>query len=88
MQHKTLELLLSEANKEIERLSFDDSMNIINNHHTVIIDVREESEVNNLGTIKNSIHIPRGLLEFTLTPNSPKNPVQINDDVGRKDHDG
>ena len=81
MQHKTLELLLSEANKEIERLSFDDSMNIINNHHTVIIDVREESEVNNLGTIKNSIHIPRGILEFTLTPNSPKNPVQINVDT-------
>ena len=81
MQHKTLELLLSEANKEIERLSFDDSMNIINNHDTVIIDVREESEVNNLGIIKNAIHIPRGLLEFTLIPNSPKNPVQINDDT-------
>ena len=81
MQHKSIESLLFEANKEIERLSFDDSMNIINNKHTVIIDVREESEVNNLGIIKNAIHVPRGLLEFTLIPNSPKNPVQINDDT-------
>ena len=81
MQHKSLESLLFEANKEIERLSFDDSMNIINNQHTVIIDVREESEVNNSGIIKNAVHVPRGLLEFTLIPNSPNNPVQINDDT-------
>ena len=54
---------------------------MIKNNDTVIIDVREESEVNNLGTIKNAIHIPRGLLEFTLIPNSPKNPVMINDDT-------
>ena len=81
MQHKSIESLLFEANKEIERLSFEDSMNIINNQHTVIIDVREESEVNNLGIIKNAIHVPRGLLEFTLIPNSPTNPVQINDDT-------
>ena len=81
MQHKSLESLLFEANKEIERLSFDDSMNIINNQHTVIIDVREESEVNNSGIIKNAVHVPRGLLEFTLIPNSPNNPVQINHDT-------
>ena len=46
-----------------------------------IIDVREESEVNNLGIIKDAVHIPRGLLEFTLIPNSPKNPIIINDDT-------
>ena len=81
MQHKSIESLLFEANNEIERLSFDDSMKIINNQHTVIIDVREESEVNNSGIIKNAVHVPRGLLEFTLIPNSPNNPVQINDDT-------
>ena len=81
MQHKSIESLLFEANKEIERLSFDDSMKIINNQHTVIIDVREESEVNNLGIIKNAIHIPRGLLEFTLVPNSSNNPVKIDENT-------
>ena len=54
---------------------------MINESNTIIIDVREESEVNNLGIIKNAIHIPRGLLEFTLVPNSSNNPVKIDDNT-------
>jgi rhodanese-related sulfurtransferase len=30
-----------------------------------------------LGVIKNAIHIPRGLIEFKLSPNSPNNPNGI-----------
>ena len=70
MQTDTLDSLLAEANKIIKRLSFQESMEMINNTKTIIIDVREESEVFNLGIIKNAIHIPRGLLEFKLSPNS------------------
>ena len=81
MQTKTLELLLQEANNEIKRLSFDESLSIISESNTVIIDVREESEVHDLGLIKNAIHIPRGLLEFTLIPNSPNNPVKIDENT-------
>ena len=81
MQTKTLEALLIEANDLIKRLSYDESVDLINNTQTVIIDVREESEVYNLGLIKNAVHIPRGLLEFKLSPNSPNNPILINDDT-------
>ena len=81
MQTKTLEVLLIEANELVKRLSYDESVDLINNTQTVIIDVREESEVYNLGVIKNAIHIPRGLIEFKLSPNSPNNPVLINDDT-------
>ena len=81
MQTKTLEALLIEANDLVKRLSYDESVELINNTQTVIIDVREESEVYNLGVIKNAIHIPRGLIEFKLSPNSPNNPVLINDDT-------
>ena len=81
MQTKTLEKLLIEANDLVERLSFEESINLINNSKTVIIDVREESEVYNLGLVKNAIHIPRGLLEFKLSPNSPNNPVLIDDET-------
>ena len=81
MQTKTLESLLENANKEVKRLSFEESLSMINESNTIIIDVREESEVNNLGTIKNAIHIPRGLLEFTLVPNSSNNPVKIDDNT-------
>ena len=81
MQTKTLEALLIEANDLVKRLSYDESVDLINNTQTVIIDVREESEVYNLVLIKNAVHIPRGLLEFKLSPNSPDNPVLINDDT-------
>tara|TARA_B100001989_G_scaffold217438_1_gene168602 strand:- start:381 stop:767 length:387 start_codon:yes stop_codon:yes gene_type:complete len=81
MQTKTLEKLLIEANDLIKKLSFEESINLINNSKTVIIDVREESEVYNLGLVKNAIHIPRGLLEFKLSPNSPNNPVLIDDET-------
>ena len=81
MQTKTLEALLTEANNLVKRLSYDESVDLINNTQTVIIDVREESEVYNLGVIKNAIHIPRGLIEFKLSPNSPNNPVLIKDDT-------
>ena len=70
MQTKSLNLLLEIANKEIKRLTFAESMDIIRNSKFVIIDVREESEVYNQGLIKNAIHIPRGLIEFKLSPDS------------------
>ena len=81
MQTKTLEALLIEANDLVKRLSYEESVDLINNTQTVIIDVREESEVYNLGLIKNAVHIPRGLLEFKLSPNSPNNPILINNDT-------
>ena len=81
MQTKTLEALLIEANELVKRLSYDESLELINNTQTVIIDVREESEVYNLGLIKNAVHIPRGLIEFKLSPNSQNNPVLINDNT-------
>ena len=81
MQTKSLEELLIEANDLVKRLSYNESVDLISNTQTVIIDVREESEVYNLGLIKNAVHIPRGLIEFKLSPNSPNNPVLINDDT-------
>tara|TARA_B100000900_G_scaffold312902_1_gene271778 strand:+ start:2347 stop:2730 length:384 start_codon:yes stop_codon:yes gene_type:complete len=81
MQIKSLNLLLEIANKQIKRLTFAESMDIIRNSKFVIIDVREESEVYNQGLIKNAIHIPRGLIEFKLSPDSPNNPVNIDEDT-------
>ncbi len=81
MQTKSLEELLIEANGLVKRLSYDESVDLISNTQTVIIDVREESEVYNLGLIKNAVHIPRGLIEFKLSPNSTNNPVLIEDNT-------
>ena len=77
MQTKSLDLLLDEANKQIKRLSFKETLKLIKETDSIIIDVREESEVLNQGVIKNAIHIPRGLIEFKLGPHSPNNPNNI-----------
>ena len=76
MQIKNLDTLLLEANKLVTRLSYEDACLEIDNGAS-IIDVREESELNQKGMIKNAVHIPRGLIEFILSPNSVDNPANI-----------
>ena len=81
MPTKDLNTLLKEANDIVKRLSYEESNLLIENYKTVIIDVREESEVYSQGIIKNAIHIPRGLIEFQLKPDSDKNPVSIDSET-------
>ena len=66
MENKTLESMLIEANKNVERLAYEETCNMLKQPNTFIIDVREESEVANFGLVKNAIHIPRGLIEFKI----------------------
>ena len=80
MENKTLETMLIEANKNVDRLTYEETCNILKQSNTFIIDVREESEVANFGLIKNAIHIPRGLIEFKLELNSQNNPANISND--------
>jgi|TARA_B110000967_G_scaffold20685_1_gene19317 rhodanese-related sulfurtransferase len=81
MANKTLESLLIEANDQIKKLSYEETVEIIHNSKHVIIDVREESEVNFSGLIKNAVNIPRGVIEFKLKPNSLQNPINIDSDT-------
>ena len=81
MQTKSLNILLEEANNLVKRLNYEEAIKLIETSKTVIIDVREESEVFNQGLIKGAIHIPRGLIEFKLAPNSSDNPMYIDDET-------
>ena len=78
MENKNLETMLIEANKNVDRLTYEETCNILKQSNTFIVDVREESEVANFGLIKNAIHIPRGLIEFKIELNSSNNPAGIN----------
>jgi rhodanese-related sulfurtransferase len=81
MNNKTLESLLVEANDQIKRLSYEETLAKIQNPNHVIIDVREESEVAFSGLIKNAVNIPRGVIEFKLKPDSLDNPIHIDSDT-------
>ena len=84
MNIKSPQTLISEASKQIKTISAKDALNLSNNNMCNLIDLREESELNNNGIIENSTHIPRGLLEFSLNSNSPliqNNIVDKNKDI-------
>ena len=70
MNIKSSKELVDEANKSIETLSPDNVKKALEKKEITLIDVRDIRELWRDGTIENSIHIPRGMLEFWLDPNS------------------
>ena len=70
MTIKTAQTLVSEAMQEIKTISTDDAYKLLEENNCNLIDIRDKTELDQTGTIENSINISRGLLEFQLDPNS------------------
>ena len=70
MNIKSSQKLVEEANKSIETLSPSEVKSLLEKNEITLIDVRDIRELWRDGTIENSKHIPRGMLEFWLDPNS------------------
>ena len=70
MTIKSSQTLVEEANKNIETLSPNEVKTLHENKEITLIDVRDIRELWKEGTIENSKHIPRGMLEFWLDPES------------------
>ena len=70
MTIKSSQTLVEEAKKNIETLSSNEVKILHDNKEITLIDVRDIRELWKEGTIENSKHIPRGMLEFWLDPNS------------------
>ena len=80
MNIKSSQVLVEEAKKNIESLSPDKVKNLYEKNEITLIDIRDIRELWKEGTIENSKHIPRGMLEFWLDPNSSYyNANKIND---------
>ena len=71
MNIKSSKDLVNEANKHIESLDAKKVKLLCEEDKCTLIDVRDIRELWKEGTIKQSIHIPRGMLEFWLDPQSP-----------------
>ena len=63
--------LVDNALKEIKTISTDEAYDLSSNNKCNLIDIRDVRELENQGRIENSNHIPRGMLEFWLDPDSP-----------------
>ena len=70
MNIKSSQVLVEEAKKSIETLSSEDVKKLYDQGEITLIDVRDIREIWKEGTIENSKHIPRGMLEFWLDPQS------------------
>ena len=70
MTIKSSQTLVEEAQKNIETLSPNEVQTLYEKKEITLIDVRDIRELWKEGTIENSKHIPRGMLEFWLDPES------------------
>ena len=70
MNIKSSQTLVEEAQKSIETISSNEVKTFYDNGEITLIDVRDIRELWKEGTIENSKHIPRGMLEFWLDPKS------------------
>ena len=70
MTIKSSQTLVAEALKEIKTISTDEAFELCNQGKCNLIDIRDIRELQNEGRVENSHHIPRGMLEFWLDPES------------------
>tara|TARA_Y100000590_G_scaffold130301_1_gene148851 strand:+ start:73 stop:456 length:384 start_codon:yes stop_codon:yes gene_type:complete len=70
MSIKSSQTLIKEALKEIKTITPEEALNLSNNNKCNLIDIRDVLELQREGKIENSHHIPRGLLEFWIHPDS------------------
>ena len=70
MTIKSAQQLVQEAYTEIKTIDKNEAFNLVNENKCNLIDIRDVRELENEGRIKDSVHIPRGMLEFWIDPSS------------------
>ena len=70
MAIKSSQTLVSEALKEIKTISTDDAHKMFSDNRCNLIDIRDIRELQKEGQVEGANHIPRGMLEFWLDPES------------------
>ena len=70
MKIKSSQTLVAEALKDIKTISTDEAHDMFTKNECNLIDIRDIRELEKEGKIEGSNHIPRGMLEFWLDPES------------------
>ena len=70
MPIKSSQKLVSEALEEVKTISPQEALQKSDNQKCNLIDIRDIRELQKEGSVLNSVHIPRGMLEFWLDPES------------------
>jgi len=70
MEIKSLQSLVKDALNQVKTISPSEALELLNKNECNLIDIRDSVELQKLGRIENSFHISRGLLEFSIHPES------------------
>jgi len=70
MTIKSSQTLVADALSQIKTISPSEALELSNKNECNLIDIRDTIELQKLGRIENSFHISRGLLEFSIHPES------------------
>jgi len=67
---KSAQQLVQDAYTEVKTINTTETLNLVKQNKCNLIDIRDIRELEKEGKVENSIHIPRGMLEFWIDPNS------------------
>jgi len=84
MTIKSSQQLVSEALTEIKTISAEEALKLAADNKCNLIDIRDGLELQRLGKIENSFHVSRGLLEFSIHPQSAyvqNNELDLNKEI-------
>ena len=70
MTVKSIQTLVSEAMQEIKTINADEAFKMVEDDNCNLIDIRDAQELEKTGSVENSVHISRGMMEIFLDPNS------------------
>ena len=71
MTIKSSKELVNDALKEIKTISHTEASKLHKDGSCNLIDIRDVRELEKEGRVEGSLHIPRGMLEFWIDPESP-----------------
>ena len=71
MTVKSIQSLVNMALKKIKTITVDEAFQMFEKNNCNLVDIREINELENTGRVEGASHIPRGMLEVYLDPNSP-----------------
>ena len=68
---KGVKELIAEAEAEIETMSVEQALAVKDDEDVQLVDLRDIRELWREGAIPGALHVPRGMLEFWVDPDSP-----------------
>ena len=68
---KSVMALVEEADAQVRKIEIDEALEMHGTDDVVFIDLRDVRELARTGRIAGARHVPRGMLEFWIDPESP-----------------